>query len=343
MRVLVLGGAGFLGRHVVAALAARGHAVTIGSRDRVAPARRVAAASRAAAPASKTSPARLPGARCSTASTSVVNCVGILRERGARPTSACTTSRPAALARRLRATCGVRLVHVSALGLDASARSGFIRSKLRGEARDRARAAPTTRSCGRRCWRAKAASARAGCARSRAGRCIACRPMPSGASRCWMSSDAGFAIARSCELPGASYREVELGGARAAHAGRASRRAAGARRAGARRARSRARSRASRATSATCCTSRRSRSAISSFCAATTCRAPNLLPALLGAPPRRIGAVHGMAAQQRLREVAPAFRRAQSAMVEVHRARERGERRASTAPRRTRASGTPRS
>ena len=39
MRVLVLGGAGFLGRHVVAALAARGHRVVIGSRDAKAAAR----------------------------------------------------------------------------------------------------------------------------------------------------------------------------------------------------------------------------------------------------------------------------------------------------------------
>src|SRR5688572_4759900 len=33
MRVLVLGGAGFIGRHAVAALQAQGHAVAIGSRD----------------------------------------------------------------------------------------------------------------------------------------------------------------------------------------------------------------------------------------------------------------------------------------------------------------------
>ena len=33
MRVLVLGGTGFLGRHVVAALDTRGHEVVVGSRD----------------------------------------------------------------------------------------------------------------------------------------------------------------------------------------------------------------------------------------------------------------------------------------------------------------------
>jgi NADH dehydrogenase len=93
MRVLVLGGTGFLGRHVVAALAARDHVVLIGT----APAGRYAVhdddvpLQRLARFEWLTEPARweplLEGVDA------VVNCVGILREFGAPRTSACTSWR----------------------------------------------------------------------------------------------------------------------------------------------------------------------------------------------------------------------------------------------------------
>src|SRR5262245_42486389 len=86
MRVLVLGGTGFIGRHVTAALAGRGHTVIIGTRHparagRVLPAslhgceRREAHLERLVSPE-----AWKPLLRDVDA---VVNAVGILRERGA--------------------------------------------------------------------------------------------------------------------------------------------------------------------------------------------------------------------------------------------------------------------
>jgi NADH dehydrogenase len=133
MRVLVLGGTGFLGRHVVAALAARDHVVLIGTRR---PARQTAHDDDA--PLQRltrfewlTEPARweplLEGVDA------VVNCVGILREFGAATYERVHLVAPAALAAACRAARVRRLIHVSALGLRRDARSRFVLSKLRGE------------------------------------------------------------------------------------------------------------------------------------------------------------------------------------------------------------------
>lgn len=135
--VLVLGGAGFIGRHVTMALRARGCRVIVGTRH---PARRQRAA---------TEPMEYRRARLERMPASadwagvlqdceaVVNCVGILRERGRETYDRVHHRALAALA----AACGqrrLRLVHVSALGLDADVRSGFLRSKRDGEAALRA-------------------------------------------------------------------------------------------------------------------------------------------------------------------------------------------------------------
>lgn len=134
-RVLVLGGGGFIGRHAVAALVARGVHTEVGSRH----------------------PDRLhrrlppPALACTTRRVRfdellatdawrpllegidvVVNCVGILRQRGRETYDAVHHRAPAALAAACR-DAGIRLVHVSALGLDERCRSGFLRSKCRGE------------------------------------------------------------------------------------------------------------------------------------------------------------------------------------------------------------------
>jgi len=135
MKILVLGGAGFIGRHVAAALAARGHQVVIGSRrpkraGRRLPAplhgceRREAHLERLTSPEAWTP--LLAGVDA------VVNAVGILRERGGETYERVHQLAPGALA----AACArraIRLIHISALGLREDARSRFLRSKLAGE------------------------------------------------------------------------------------------------------------------------------------------------------------------------------------------------------------------
>jgi uncharacterized protein YbjT (DUF2867 family) len=130
--VLILGGAGFIGRHVVDALVARGQTVIVGTRR---PRRR-----------SHDNPARVyrelhldrlldadAWADALRDCGAVVNCVGILRERGRETYRRVHHQAPAALAQAC-ALRGLRLIHVSALGLDTDIRSGFLRSKRDGEA-----------------------------------------------------------------------------------------------------------------------------------------------------------------------------------------------------------------
>jgi uncharacterized protein YbjT (DUF2867 family) len=135
MKVLVLGGAGFLGRHVVRALAARGHAIVVGSRHP----RRSARDRRLAGVDIEWRRVRLeqmvePAAWLETVDgvDAVVNCVGILRERRRETYDRVHHLAPRALALACAARA-IRLLHVSALGLSDDARSGFIRSKLDGE------------------------------------------------------------------------------------------------------------------------------------------------------------------------------------------------------------------
>jgi NADH dehydrogenase len=135
MTILVLGGAGFIGRHVAAALAARGHAVLIGTRRPRRAAHRLPAGlqrceRREVHVERLTSPEAwrpfLAGVD------TVVNAVGILRERGAETYERVHHLAPGALA----AACArraIRLIHISALGLHDGARSRFLRSKLAGE------------------------------------------------------------------------------------------------------------------------------------------------------------------------------------------------------------------
>src|SRR5262245_14268716 len=135
LKVLVLGGAGFIGRHAALALQARGHAVILGSRDparagRGLPAELLLCERREAHLDWLTAAAGWSGllreVDC------VVNAVGILRERGFETYERVHYRAPRALAEAC-AKAGVRLVHVSALGLTDTSRSRFIRSKLAGE------------------------------------------------------------------------------------------------------------------------------------------------------------------------------------------------------------------
>lgn len=134
-KILVLGGAGFIGRHVAAALIERGHEVVIGSRHP----RRALLRLRGRARDCERREAHLDWlttpanwAPLLRDLDGVVNAVGILRERGFETYARVHCYGPAALAAAC-ATRGIRLVHVSALGLSEDAASRFIRSKYWGE------------------------------------------------------------------------------------------------------------------------------------------------------------------------------------------------------------------
>jgi uncharacterized protein YbjT (DUF2867 family) len=135
MNVLVLGGRGFIGRHVVAALRAAGEAVVIGSRD---PSRRCRSDRKADSIEvrrvrfeERVSPAAWRPLL--TGFDVVVNCVGILRERPGETYDVVHHRSPAALREACRDAGVGRLVHVSALGLSESAKHPFLTSKLAGE------------------------------------------------------------------------------------------------------------------------------------------------------------------------------------------------------------------
>ena len=213
MRVLVLGGSGFLGRHVAAALIERGHRVVIGSRRQ---------ASRARLAQSRGCEWRL--VRFETMTTAahwddavrdvdaVVNCVGILRERGSATYDCVHHRSPAALALAC-ARAGIRpFIHVSALGLHDTARSRFIVSKLRGERAIRAA------RCACTIVRPSLLDGRGGYG-ARWLRALARLPIhivpadAAGRIAVLDVRDAGEAVAVLCEGASASgFREIELGG-----------------------------------------------------------------------------------------------------------------------------------
>jgi uncharacterized protein YbjT (DUF2867 family) len=131
LTVLVIGGAGFIGRSVVAALVVRGVEVVIGTRR---PLRTKGADS--ALRVELIELHRLTHVSDWSQRLApfdvVVNCAGILRERWGETYQAVYQHAPVAIAKAC-AALGKRFIHVTALGLTDTARSGFITAKLAGE------------------------------------------------------------------------------------------------------------------------------------------------------------------------------------------------------------------
>jgi len=126
-QVLVLGGKGFIGRHAVKHLVRAGAQVTIGTRSpkgNAAIAEQQYVLHKALCAAD--------WAEAANAYTVILNCVGILRQRPGESYDAVHHRAPGAIAQACTAT-GCRFIHVSALGLSATAKSRFLTSKYRGE------------------------------------------------------------------------------------------------------------------------------------------------------------------------------------------------------------------
>ena len=134
-RTAVLGGSGFIGRYVVERLAARGDVVPVGCRHAESAKFLKTfghvgqiAAFNVAIGDDEVLPAFLAG------NDALVNCVGILAERGSQTFERVHHQGPARLARFAREAGIERFVHISAIGADPRSTSAYARTKAAGEA-----------------------------------------------------------------------------------------------------------------------------------------------------------------------------------------------------------------
>ena len=131
--VTVFGGSGFLGRHVVRALAKRDYRIRVAVRrpemaGHLQPIGKVGQIH--AVQANLRFPASVKAAMRD--ASIVVNLCGILTEGGKQTFDAVQAEGAAAIA-RVAAEIGARMVHVSAIGADAGSQSGYARAKAAGE------------------------------------------------------------------------------------------------------------------------------------------------------------------------------------------------------------------
>jgi uncharacterized protein YbjT (DUF2867 family) len=136
--VTIYGGSGFVGRHVVRALAKGGWRIRVAVRrpDLAYHLQPLGVVGQIHAVQANL---RFPDsvARAAEGAEAVVNLVGILYESGRQRFQAVQAEGAGAVA-RAAAEAGARLVHVSAIGADASSRSAYARSKAAGETAVRA-------------------------------------------------------------------------------------------------------------------------------------------------------------------------------------------------------------
>jgi len=134
-RVTVFGGSGFVGRHVVRRLAARGDVVRVAVRDPVA-----AAFLKPMGNVGQVVPMRVEIADAGAVAEALrgadtaINLVGILRETGRQRFDAVQGEGAERLAAAARDAGVARFVQVSAIGADAASDSAYGRSKAAGEA-----------------------------------------------------------------------------------------------------------------------------------------------------------------------------------------------------------------
>ncbi|MEW6688244.1 MAG: NAD-dependent epimerase/dehydratase family protein [Pseudomonadota bacterium] len=214
MRVMVLGGTGFVGRHAASALRARGHAVVIGTR-------RPRRASAKLPPALRDCELRETHLESLTTRyvwqpllgdiDAVVNCAGILRERGGETYDRVHGMAPRALAEAC-ARSGLRLIHVSMLGVRRESRSRLLRSRFAGERSVAATAADYS------IVRPALLAGEGGRGADWLARLARCpiHPVPADAAGRFAAlrvEDLADALAALCEIPGtAAPREIELAG-----------------------------------------------------------------------------------------------------------------------------------
>ena len=132
MLVTVLGGSGFIGRHIVKALAKRGHRVRVAVR-RPDLAGHVMTAGAIGQIGLVQCNLRYPAsvaAACAGADV-VINCVGLLTESGRQSFMAVQAKGAQTSA---IAAGSARIVHISALGASLTSESHYARSKAQGEA-----------------------------------------------------------------------------------------------------------------------------------------------------------------------------------------------------------------
>jgi len=125
--VLVVGGSGFIGRHLVAALAARGVHVTVPSRRRERAKHLILLPTVEVVEADLLAPGAL--ARLAAGKHAVINLVGILHGDFQR----LHVELPQAIVNACRAAGVKRVLHMSALGASHDAPSDYLRSKAGGE------------------------------------------------------------------------------------------------------------------------------------------------------------------------------------------------------------------